>query len=223
MEKIIILGDKQFAELAYYQFKSESNFDVVSFAVDEAYLDKTHFLGLPVVAYERLAEIYDKQAVSIFIAIGISQCNQLRAKKVNQVKEDGYRIASFVSSKASVLGPLSIGENVMVMEGCLIHPGVSIGDNSIVWSGSRIAMHTEIGKHCWITSATIGERCKIGNNTFIGLNATINPNVCIAEFNVIDSGAVMGHDTLPEQVYRGYRSKLSKISVDQVFRRNLLR
>ena len=222
MEKIIIVGNKQFAELAYYQFCSEPNYEVLAFAVDRAYLDNTVFLGLPVIAYEALQSNFDMQDVSLFIAIGIAQCNRLREQKFNQVKQDGYRLTSFISSKASVLGPLTVGENVMIMEGCYLHPRVSIEDNVVVWTGTRIAMHSTVAKHCWVTSAVIGERCHIGNNTFIGLNATINPNIRVAEFNVIDAGTVIGHDTLPKQVYRGFRSKPSKIDSDKVFSRDLL-
>ncbi len=83
-------------------------------------------------------------------------------------------------------GPIYIGQNVEVMEGCLLRGGISIGDNSILKMGAKIYGPTTIGPGCrvggevarsiffqnsnkahdgYLGDSVIGEWCNLGADT----------------------------------------------------------
>ena len=60
----------------------------------------------------------------------------------------------------------------MIMEHNTIQPYVTIGENTILWSGNHVGHHTQIGKNVFIAShAVISGSVIVGENSFIGVNA----------------------------------------------------
>ena len=220
---LYIFGAGNFADMAHYLFSSDSAYDVVGFTVDAGFMGGDSFNGLPVVPYEELARTADRDKLAIFVAIGVSGINQARALKVAQIRADGFRLASFVSSHARVGPGLVVQPNTMVMDQVNIHPKVQIGANVVVWSNSRIALNARIGDHVWITSAVIGDGTSIGDYTFVGLNATIAPFLKVGRHNLIGAAAVILQDTRDHEVYRGPRSVASKVSTLRLRDRRLIR
>ena len=53
-EKLIIVGDSAFAEIAYEYFTYDSDYEVVAFSVEKAYLKRNRLFGLPAVPFEDL-------------------------------------------------------------------------------------------------------------------------------------------------------------------------
>lgn len=210
-KKLIIFGIGNFAEMAHYLFTTDSDYEVAAFTVDAAYLDRTAFLGVPVVPYEELRS-GGARDVELFVAVGVGKINMLRAQKVAQVEADGFRLASFVSSCARVPADLIARPNTMIMDQVNIHPQVKIGANTVIWSNSRIALKVAIGDHVWITSAVVGDSTVIGDYSFVGLNATVAPFVKVGSHNLIGAGALILRDTRDYEVYKGARSLPSKVS-----------
>ncbi len=211
MKKLVIFGNRAFAEIAHYYFAGDGGREVVAFTVDAGYLAEPTSKGLPVVAFEEVARLFTPDEHEMFVAVGIGGVNRARAAKVAEAEALGYRLASFVSSKADVAPDLVIGPNTMVMERAGIQPFVTIGRDSIVWSATRIGFHSKIGDHCWITCPILGESVEIGDYTFVGLNATIAPNVKIGRSNVIGAGALILGDTADDAVYSGHASTPSRV------------
>ena len=115
MRQIVLFGTGEIAELADFYFSHDSEYDVVGFTVDEAYLKDSKFRGRPVVPFERLAETFPPQDYGLFVAVSYSRINDLRAAKVAAAREAGYRLVSYVSSRATVFrGPADQRE--------LLHP-----------------------------------------------------------------------------------------------------
>jgi sugar O-acyltransferase (sialic acid O-acetyltransferase NeuD family) len=198
--------------MCHYFFTEDSNYEVAGFIVDAEYLDRTSFCGLPVIAYEEFRQTVRPDQAEVFVAVGVAKINTLRAKKVAQVQEDGYRLASFVSSTTAIRKDFAVGPNTMIMDHVLIHPQVHIGADTVIWTGSRIALKVRVGDHCWITSAIIGDSATIGDFSFIGLNATVAPFVQVGSHNLIGAAAVILQNTKDYAVYRGPRSKPSPVS-----------
>ena len=221
--RLSIFGVGNFADMAHYLFTTDSAYEVVGFTVDASFLTCDTFNGLPVVPYEELARTADRDSVAVFVAIGVSGINQARALKVAQVRADGFRLASFVSSHARVAPGLLMQPNTRVMDQVNIHPKVRIGANVVVWSNSRIALNVHLGDHVWITSAVVGDGTSIGDYTFVGLNATIAPFVRVGRHNLIGAAAVILQDTRDHEVYRGPRSVASKVSTLRLRDRRLIR
>lgn len=211
-KKLFIFGTQNFADMAYYLFSTDSAYEIAGFTVDRAYMRETEFNGLPVIPFEELPQVMDLAQDDLFVAVGVGKINTLRADKVTQVTAAGYRLASFISSKAHVPKNFVARPNTMIMDQVNIHPHVDVGANSIIWSNSRIALKVKIGDHVWITSAVIGDSTTIGDYSFIGLNATIAPFLKVGSHNLIGAAAVILQDTQDYAVYRGPRSLPSKVS-----------
>lgn len=210
--KLYIFGAQNFAEMCHYFFTEDSGYEVAGFTVDAEYLVDTTFCGLPVIPYEELRSTVPPGEADIFVAIGVARINTLRAECVARVQADGYTLATFLSTRAHVHRDLDLRPNTMVMDHVMIHPGVSIGANTVLWSNCGVALKARIGDHAWVTSAVIGDSSTIGDYSFIGLNATIAPFVNVGRHNLIGAGAVITRDTEDYQVFRGPRSRPSSVS-----------
>jgi len=216
MRKLVIFGIRNFAEIASHFFSTDSDFEVVGFTVDGAYIDESTFMGKPVVAFENLEQHFPPSDHHIFVAIGINGVNRKRAEKLGEAQNKGYQIASFVHSTAYVHPPLALGPNTMIMDNVVLHPKVRIGFNTVIWSCARIALKCEIGNHCWITSAFLGESIRLGDYSFVGLNATLAPFIKVGNSSVIGAGAVVQQDLGEASVVKAPQARLAKFTSDRL-------
>lgn len=152
MDKVVIFGIGDNAELAKYYFENDSKYEVVAFTVDKEYETNELFHGLPVVSFENLEEYYSPEEVMLFIAIGYTNMNEIREIKYLDGKKRGYKFANYLSSRANILTD-KIGENNFILEDNTIQPYVEIGNNNVFWSGSHIGHHGKIGNNCFITGS----------------------------------------------------------------------
>jgi sugar O-acyltransferase (sialic acid O-acetyltransferase NeuD family) len=218
MKTLVIFGTKAFAEVAHYYFTHDSDHSIAAFTVDGAYLRETTYKGLPVVPFEEVEKHFPPDQHGMFVAIGIQKVNEARAAKVAEAEAKGYRLASFLSSKADAPPDLELRPNTMIMERAVIQPFVEIGRDTIIWSTTRIAFRTHIGDHCWIVGPIFGESCTVGDYTFVGLNATIAPNLSIGRSNVIGAGALVMADTKDFAVLRGTASEPARVPSTRLWR-----
>jgi sugar O-acyltransferase (sialic acid O-acetyltransferase NeuD family) len=189
---LILIGDSKFAEIAYEYFTYDSDYQVVAFSVERAFITKSNFMGLPVVPFEDLPHLYKCDDHSFFAAMVYTQQNTLRKRMYDAAKRQGYIPASYISSKAFVWRNCSIGEHCFIFENNTIQPFTSIGDNVIIWSGNHIGHHTQIGHHNFIAShVVISGNCTIGDFNFFGVNATTVNDLVIGHHNVIAAGALV--------------------------------
>ncbi len=219
MKKLIIFGAMGFAEMAHYFFAHDSEYGVSAFTVDTSYLRETSFKGLPVVPFEEVERNFPPEEYDMFVAVGIRGVNRLRAAKVAEAEKKGYRLASYVSSKADVGADLVVRPNTMIMEHAVLQPFVEVGHNTIIWGMTRVGFRTKIGDHCWIVVSIFGESVTVGDYSFIGLNATIAPRISIGKSNIIGAGALILADTKDREVYRGHASAPSRVPSTRLWNR----
>lgn len=75
----------------------------------------------------------------------------------------------------------------------------------ILWSGNHIGHRSVIEDNCFLSShVVVSGYCRIGNSSFIGVNATINDRINIARDCVVASGSLVNkHLQEPERIYYG--------------------
>ncbi len=209
---LVIFGSGDIAQLAHFYFSSDSEYEVVAFTVDAAYLAEKTLYGLPVVAFEEVAKHFSPERHKIFIALSYSKLNAVRKEKYLVAKALGYQLASFISSRATVLNDGRIGENCFIFEDNTIQPFVTIGNNVTLWSGNHIGHHSTIKDHCFIAShVVISGGVEIGEQCFIGVNATLRDHIKIGEKCVIGAGALLLADAEPNGVYMGAATERAKV------------
>jgi sugar O-acyltransferase (sialic acid O-acetyltransferase NeuD family) len=167
-------------------------------------LAQPQLAGRPVVAFETLEAHYPPAEFDAFVAVPASQLNRLRARLYREAKRRGYRLASYVSSRAFVWRNAEVGENSFIFEGNVVQPFVRIGNNCVLWSGNHVGHRTVVHDHVFVAShAVISGYCEIGESSFVGVNSTFNDHVKVAADNVIGAGALVTRDTEPGRVYVG--------------------
>ncbi len=209
---LVIFGSGDMAELAHYYFSTDSDYEVVAFTVDADYIKESRFCDLPIVAFEDVTQHYPPEDYSFFIALGYSKLNAIRKEKFLAAKEKGYKLVSFISSKATVLNEGQNGENCFIFEDNTIQPFVRIGDNVTLWSGNHIGHHSVIHDHTFIAShVVISGGVEIGEQCFIGVNATLRDHIKIGDRCVVGAGALLLGDAESDGVYIGSATERSRV------------
>lgn len=211
VEKIVIFGTAAFAEVMHYYFSNDDRYEVVAFTVHQENINAAAFLGLPVVAFEKIETVYNPTEFKMFIAVGYTQMNRVRATIYHASKSKGYELVTYISPHCTYLGE-SIGDNCVIMEDNTIQPFVKIGNNVVLWSGNHIGHHSRIQDHCFITShVVVSGYVDVGELSFIGVNATIRDSVKIGSSSQIGAGSIIMGSTKPESVYVPERTRPRKI------------
>lgn len=217
MSRLVIFGAGDIARLAHYYFTRDSVHEVVAFTVDEKYRQGTTFQDLPLVPFEKVIETYSPEEYKMFVALSYAKMNKLRAEKYKQVKEKGYELVSYTSSRCSFLTDHPVGDNCFILEDNTIQPFVKIGNNVTLWSGNHIGHDAVIEDHCFLAShIVVSGYVRIRNNCFIGVNATLRNSITIAPETLIGAGAVIMKDTVEKGVYLPQRAELFKKPSDEI-------
>ena len=212
MANIVIFGGGDIAQLAYYYFIKDSEHTVVAFTVDKEYVITNNFIGLPVIAFEKVDMEYSPEKFKMFIAVSYAQMNRLRAERYYKAKEKGYDLVSYISSRATVFDNVEIGDNCFILEDNTLQPFSRIGNDVTLWSGNHIGHHASIGDHCFISShAVISGGVNVGEYSFIGVNATVRDHITIARETVVGAGCLILKDTKEKEVFKGLSSEPHRI------------
>ena len=218
-KKLVIIGDSAFAEIAHEYFDADTEYEVVAFAVELAYLKCEQLNGLPVVAFETVAQTYPPAEHEVYVATVYTQLNRLRTRLAQTAKAQGYKLASYISPRAFLWRNVEIGEHCFIFEDNTLQPFVKIGNNAVLWSGNHIGHHSVIRDNCFIASqVVISGFCEIGDNTFIGVNATLANNVTIGNDNWIGPNTVIMKNTEAGALYKTDQPEPSKISALRFFK-----
>lgn len=194
-QQIVIFGTGEIAELADFYFTEDSDFEVVAFTVDKAYCNADSFRGRPLVPFETIVELFPPAHFGFFVSIGYNKINALRVAKVEAAKAMGYRLVSYLSSRATTFPGFDLKENCFILEDNTIQPFARIGANVTLWSGNHIGHHSTIEDNVFIAShAVISGSVQIGRGSFVGVNVTIRDRVKIGKQCVLGAGALVLED-----------------------------
>jgi sugar O-acyltransferase (sialic acid O-acetyltransferase NeuD family) len=215
--KIVVFGGGDIARLAQFYFSTDSEHEVVAFTVDARYRTADMFLGLPLVTFEDVRSLYPPAEHSMFVALSYAKMNRARAEKYGQAKALGYRLVNYISTRASFLTQVPIGDNCFILEDNTVQPFVKIGNNVTLWSGNHIGHDSSIGDHTFISShVVVSGHVNVGRRCFIGVNATLRNSIEIADETLIGAGATIMKSTSVGSVYLGTRSERWSKRSDQV-------
>ncbi len=202
MKKLVIFGIGKITHDVYHYIKNDSDFEVVAFCADREFITSSTFFDLPVVAFEEVEKKYPPQNHQMMIIIGYQNMNEVRAKKYLETKAKGYKLASYVSSKASNIGNAQIGENCLILENNTIQATAKIGNNVFLWCGNHIGHHSEIKDHSYLCGqVVISGSSLIGESCFLGVNSTIGHQIEIGSRNFIGARTLITKSTQPNSVY----------------------
>jgi len=202
--ELIIVGDGEFAQIAYEYFTYDSPYKVIAFSVEKKFLRRDELFHLPVVPFEELEYVYDTTKYEVYVAITYTQLNRIRTRLYHEAKKKGYKTATYISSRAFVWHDVKIGENCFIFENNVIQYHVEIGNNVILWSGNHIGHRTKIGDNCYVSShVVISGYCEIGENSFLGVNTALEDKIKVGKDCITGVGTVVIKDLEQGRVYVG--------------------
>lgn len=198
---LIIFGTGDFARIARLYFEADGQRQVIAFCVDEPG-DITQFEGLPLLSTDTLTQRHPPSAADLFLGVGYSKVNRVRAGLFERFQAAGYAFASYVHPSVTIWPGTIIGQNVMIFENNVVQPGVTLGDDVIIWSHNHIGHDAAIGDHVFISSEVcIAGHARVNDRCFLGINATIRDGITIGEGCIIGAGALVLKDADPNGVY----------------------
>lgn len=202
MSKVLIFGAGKIADEAYFYLTNDSPHEVVAFTADAAYITSGEKLGLPLVAFEEAQERYPPGDFKMFVAVGYQDLNRFRARKYDEAKAKGYELISYVSSRASNVGRVEVGDNCFVLEFAVIQPCSKVGNDVFIWSGNHIGHHASVGDHCYIAgNAVISGSTVIEPYCFVGVSAAIGHEVTVGAESFIGANSLITKNAEPKSVY----------------------
>jgi sugar O-acyltransferase (sialic acid O-acetyltransferase NeuD family) len=214
---VVVFGTGQWAEIAHFYLTHDSPHEVAALTLDGDHIEEREHLGLPVVAFEEVEEAYPPERFEMFIPIGFTRMNHLRAEKYHQAKEKGYQLVSYVSSKATTWPGFSCGENCFIFEDNTIQPFVNIGNNVVLWSGNHIGHHSTIKDHVMVSShVVISGNCIVESYCFLGVNATLRDGITLSRDTLVGAGALILRDTKEYELYKAAAAAPAKYRSDQI-------
>jgi sugar O-acyltransferase (sialic acid O-acetyltransferase NeuD family) len=218
-KKLIIVGDSAFAEVAYEYFTYDSSYEVVAFSVEQEFLHKDKLFGLPITPFESLEKGYNSDEHQVFVAIVYTQLNRLRSRLCFEAKQKGFKLASYISSRAFVWQNVQIGEHCFIFEENVVQPFVQLEENVILWSGNHIGHHSCIHKNCFISShVVISGFVELGENCFLGVNSTISNNLTIGKDCWIGPGITITKDVPEGSLYGPVKPDPAKVNALKFFK-----
>jgi sugar O-acyltransferase (sialic acid O-acetyltransferase NeuD family) len=209
MKPLVIFGAGDIARLADHYFTRDAGREVRAFTVDEKYRQGESFLARPLVAFEDLERTHPPAEFDLFVAISYQRMNLARAEKYDEAKSRGYALASYVSTRCSLLSDAPVGDNCFILEDNTIQPFVTIGNDVTLWSGNHVGHDSVIEDHCFISShVVISGHVRVGKYCFIGVNATLRNSISLAPSTLVGAGALIMKDTKEGDVFVPSRTPL---------------
>lgn len=199
---LLIFGSGTLAEVATFYFEKDSNYEVVAYVEDDSFeVNKKKLLGRPIISWTDALNEFSNEDVEFFISIGYRKTNSVRQQRYHQVKSAGYSCATYISSKATNFAE-RIGDNCFILENNVLQPFTVIGNNVTMWSGNHLGHHSEVEDNVFISShAVISGKCRIGMNSFLGVNCSLHDGTVVGEKSVIGAGAIVSKSCESRSVF----------------------
>ncbi|PKQ46721.1 acetyltransferase [Confluentibacter flavum] len=211
---LIIFGAGKISQAISYYFERDSEYDIIAYVVDDAFVKNADFLEKPLIALSEVETRFPANKYSVFVAVGYQGINQLRASKYNHFKALGYTFATYVSPY--VKGNFTLGGNSIIMDQVALQPCAKLGNNVIVWGGTMVGHHAIIEDHCWLTGGClIGGVTTLGKGTFVGLGATIGNEITIGEQCMVGASVLITKSIPDKTVLIAPSTESHRLNSDQ--------
>lgn len=217
MRSLLVFGAGPLAVRLCELVLEEGARDRVALCVDPSHRDADEVdvrlasgesLRLPVHTSDGILEACPINAWDAIVAIGYAEMNAARMRKTLQLRDMGYRIASYTHPSASVQAD-EVGPGCIIMEHAVVGCHARVGAGNILYPAAHIAHDSVVGDFNFFSvSAVVAGRVRIGDECFLGANCTVRNDVTIASRTLVGAGAYVSSDTEEESVYvppRSYR------------------
>jgi sugar O-acyltransferase (sialic acid O-acetyltransferase NeuD family) len=126
------------------------------------------------------------------VAIG---SNSARAKVAKWLKENRFRLLTFVHPSAQLARGVTVGQGSVILAGAVINSDTQISDNVIINTRASVDHDCLVRDGVHIApGAVLCGTVTVGEETFVCAGATITPNLKIGKHAVIGAGSTVIRD-----------------------------
>lgn len=144
------------------------------------------------------------------IAIG-SKGGAFRFWLYQQLQQLSIRMPSIIHPSVQVAPAAQIGNNCILMAGCVLAKNVVLNDLVCLFSGAVLEHDTHISHNVFFgPRVTTAGHVKIKSHCFVGAGAVIAPHVSVGERTVIGAGSVVIRDIPAGSVAYGTPAKVHR-------------
>lgn len=187
MKKIVIMGAGGFGSEAIWVLEEMNKicmasdpWEILGYVDDDMFKNgKTFYDYITLGSPEKVAERYRDQDLYYYCAIGK---NAIRFSVSQRLDSLGWKAATLVHPSVIFARNVSIGEGTYIGAGSVVCPNATIGKHVIINTRVAVGHDSVLGDFSQACpGAQINGFCRIGNNAFIGSNASILPEKSVGE------------------------------------------
>lgn len=192
MKKVIIIGTgAHAAEIEQYIIDNNrinKEFDLLGFVSDSDETYNKYKFRFPY-----LGNTTDNKYLleNVEIILGFSNIEG-REKKIKQLKDNGFKFATFIHHTSIVFPTAEIAEGCIICPYCQIGPNVKLDKYNTLNNKVNIGHDTTIGSNnVFSPNVGLSGNTKIGNNNFFSINSATIPNISVGNSNIIAPNMVI--------------------------------
>jgi len=155
-------------------------------------------------------KIFFKNSYHFVVCIG-NELGMARYFISKELEKKKIKPLDIISKNAYFDDKKFLGKGIQLFPNSVVQTGSTVGDYSILNTGSILEHHCEVGNGVHIMpGAVIGGNTYISDFVTIGMNATVMPKIKIEEGAYIGAGAVVTKDVKKNEVVAGNPAKFLK-------------
>jgi sugar O-acyltransferase (sialic acid O-acetyltransferase NeuD family) len=169
-------------------------YEVIGLLDDNISLKNRRIGGIEVIGGLDLAKTMPSDVQFVF-GIGSQRTRIIRHEIIRRIGIPDHRYETLIHPSASILLDVEIGP------GCIIHPGVIVGQESVlegfnlVFTNTIVASRNHLGKFSMLTSlVSLTNKVRIGRSAFIGTASAVAEGVSIGAGAMIAMGSLVNKD-----------------------------
>lgn len=193
MEKLVIVGaaNPEVVRLVRAINAVEPRFDLLGFVDDKPDLAGANYQGLPVLGPVEWLRAHRDEVV---VVSAVAKTTEIRRKVHARLASMGVNYMSLVHPSVDV-SDVVVGQDVLIYEGSVVSPNVTISDHAVLSVRSTVAHDSEIGEYSFLApGCVLNGKVTLGEGVFVGSGAVVIPFMKAGAWSTIGAGAVVVRD-----------------------------
>lgn len=151
--------------------------------------------GVPILGGDEVLEKYSPKSVVLANGVGGAESTAARQSLFERLTARGWRFPPVVAASAHRCAAVRLDEGCQVLTNAVVHPGSSIGVNTVINTAVVIEHDCVVGAHAFVGPGTVvcgGAR--LADGAFVGAGAVILPGRSVGAGAIVAAGAVVHKD-----------------------------
>lgn len=208
MIDVVIHGTGKLGQMVFHLLRRSEEHRVVAFTANQEYCVDKQLLGVPLVPFYQIEEIFPPEKVGMLSVLGGLGGWAARKELYERAVAKGYRHLNYVHPSAVVQGKQTWGDNNIVFPFTTIGFDGRMGNNNVLREKVYLGHDFVLGDHTFLgVGATVGGGARMGSGCYVAMSTTITNDVSVGAGAFVGIGSLLLRDAEPEAKYFGHPAK----------------